>query len=196
MQTSGIVGHHLGNRPMTLDGGEVERIRRQASESVEHEISVSKYGLLPDFGQKAKDDLNLAVGTTGMFRPKPQTTAFKTKKGHVSYDRDGTMHSPMGMGPWSESPTSHQMGRSFDASNSAPGYRPGKVIRSFDDSFKDRKAQSSTINPRLNAIELGFDNIQLIQMNAGDDVSVDPDDPLFYYEGDHFGEEVQETQVA
>ena len=76
------------------------------------------------------------------------------------------------------------MERAFDPSASAPGYRPNKVIRSLDDSFRAKKPRAHTVNPRLNAVEVtmmrsspevSYEDVEVMQLSGDLETEYDRD---------------------
>jgi len=139
------------------------------------------YGLLPAFGD-VRPTATLApsgipVGATGSFRSplraQPHKLSYRSGAKTALNRGSSTMRdspSPNNhMGPWGVA--TEMMDRSFDSSTS--WYRPGKVIRSLDQSVKPRKPLSQTMNPRLVALEISpeseatisFSNMELMHLS-------------------------------
>lgn len=202
MQVAGIVGQSsfsTRNRPATLDGADLMHHDTRIDGS-----EVPKFGLLPAFGEQhfsagsmqasssgrmntfGQGGTTHGFGQGGGFRTKPKGFAPVKRAQPTTMKPSRDVRSPTGlqMGPWGSA--SENMERAFDPSASAPGYRPNKVIRSLDDSFKAKKPRAHTVNPRLNAVEVTMmrssidrvdhDDVEVMQLSGefGADYEHDP----------------------
>jgi hypothetical protein len=122
------------------------------------QANVHEFGVLPAFGGNQVGARDMEVNPFGQgsanFRPKEGFAPVRrAPPAKMKPSRD--IRSPTTqMGPWGSAAEREMMGRAFDPSASAPGYRPNKVIRSLDDSFRAKKPRAHTVNPRLNAVEV------------------------------------------
>lgn len=198
MQMAGLVGQasfSTKGRPATLDGADLFRHDMRMDEA-----EGPKFGLLPSFGeqsvgmslggQAAMQRSNqgttdaLGAGGFGSFRPKQGFAPVKKVPPVRTKGSGRDARSPSNMGPWG----AENMERAFDPSATAPGYRPNKVIRSLDDSFRSKKPRAKTVNPRLNAVEVtmmrtspevSFDN-EVMQLSGG--YHETEHDPLLHFD--------------
>ena len=163
LQKAGLVGQSSFKerpRPASVDEGEMEHLRQQRT-------SEQPKGVLPAFGEKSTHSDLIPMGSTGSFRSKPQVQAHRIHRGRQSQRE---LRSPAEMEPWSGSAAEILEG-SFDILASAPAYRPGKVIRSLESSFKSKAPRPTTVNPRLNAFEVAIDQATDLETNRIDVVN-------------------------
>ena len=167
MQKSVLVGEPTSLRPKTVAEGELAQLRQNAQENEdlgEEEKLPAGYGALPAFGEDNGAD-NAIIQSLGS-RGNTRTTTYRVQKHTKSYDAGAAAEA---------------LERSFDPSNPAPGYRPGKVIRQLDNSFKDRKPRPAAVNPSLNAVTVStadrrviFNNVEMMEMAADFEELDDP----------------------